>query len=349
MDPNSQKLFIGASGKKKPYIGDIAFAQTSLVNKTLKVFEFEAGVGYGTELVGIDVGADAATVAFNSTRNALAVGYSATLAVYNYTPGSGLGTSSTVSTSSSPTNVIFSNNGANVIVAVTSSPRVRAYPWSSGSGIGTAYSNPSTLPTGAGNGLAIAADDSALAVAHNASPYISVYAWSNSTGFGTKYSDPSSALPGNANSTVFNNTGNVIFVSTATSPRIHAYAWSNSTGFGTKFSNPSTIPPQASLRRIAITPTDDAIFMATSDPSAYAWDNSTGFGAKYSDPASTTSVGTSVAITPNGDTVFFTNDSSGTQALRAAAYPWSSATGFGARYTGVTHDGQPTDVAVLPT
>ena len=81
--------------------------------------------------------------------------------------------------------------GAYYVVAVAhnTSPYVSVYPWTSGTGFGTKYSDPSTLPTGTGRFTAFSPDGADLAVSHSTSPYISVYPWSS--GFGTKYSDPS--------------------------------------------------------------------------------------------------------------------------------------------------------------
>ena len=73
-----------------------------------------------------------------------------------------------------------------IAVAHNTTPFITAYPWS-GSGFGTKYANPSTLPAaGTGYAVAFSPDGSAIAVAHNDSPYITAYPWSGS-GFGTKY------------------------------------------------------------------------------------------------------------------------------------------------------------------
>jgi hypothetical protein len=49
--------------------------------------------------------------------------------------------------------VAFSPNNDAIAVAHLTTPFVSTYPWS-GSGFGTKYSNPTTLPTGQGNGVA---------------------------------------------------------------------------------------------------------------------------------------------------------------------------------------------------
>ena len=83
----------------------------------------------------------------------------------------------------------FSPDGSALAVCHVSSPFITAYPWS-GSGFGTKYSNPSTLPNDTGLGVDFNGDGSAIAVAHADTPYVTAYAWSGS-GFGTKFSNPS--------------------------------------------------------------------------------------------------------------------------------------------------------------
>ena len=75
-----------------------------------------------------------------------------------------------------------------IAVGHFASPFVTAYPWSS-SGFGTKFSNPATLPSDDGYGVAFSPDGSALAVSHPLSPRITTYPWSAS-GFGTKFSNP---------------------------------------------------------------------------------------------------------------------------------------------------------------
>jgi len=81
-----------------------------------------------------------------------------------------------------------------IAVAHSGSPYVTAYPWTPGSGFGTKYSNPTTLPTGVGDGVAFCGDTD-IAVTHYSSPYVTAYPWTPGSGFGTKYSNPTT-LPG---------------------------------------------------------------------------------------------------------------------------------------------------------
>ena len=81
-----------------------------------------------------------------------------------------------------------------IAVAHDTTPFVSAYPWSAG-GFGTKFSDPATLPTGGGYGVAFSSAGDAIAVAHSTTPFVSAYPWSGS-GFGTKFSDPAT-LPAN--------------------------------------------------------------------------------------------------------------------------------------------------------
>jgi Flp pilus assembly pilin Flp len=72
----------------------------------------------------------------------------------------------------------FSADGALVAGAHATSPYVTVYDTNGGSGdpsTWTKLGNPSTLPTGQGDGIAFSPDDGLLAVAHDTSPYLTVY------------------------------------------------------------------------------------------------------------------------------------------------------------------------------
>ena len=59
-----------------------------------------------------------------------------------------------------------------IAVAHATSPFITAYPWSSSTGFGAKFTNPATLPTGQGNGVAFTPSGNAIAVAHQTSPLI---------------------------------------------------------------------------------------------------------------------------------------------------------------------------------
>ena len=88
-----------------------------------------------------------------------------------------------------------------VAVAHDSNPYVSAYPWSD-SGFGTKFSNPSTLPTNTGNGVAFSPAGTEVAISQVGSPFVTAYPWTPS-GFGTKLDDPSTPPTSYGNAVAF--------------------------------------------------------------------------------------------------------------------------------------------------
>lgn len=95
--------------------------------------------------------------------------------------------------------VAWSPDSSVVAVAKRYTPFIAAWPFNYSTGIGTKYSDPSTLPPNEGNKIKFSADGKAVFLAHIGSPFITAYRWDNSTGFGAKYADPSSLPTNTAN------------------------------------------------------------------------------------------------------------------------------------------------------
>ena len=184
-------------------------------------------------------------------------------------------------------------------IAVThdTTPFVSAYPWS-GSGFGTKFANPATLPTGIGFAPAFSPAGDAIAVAHDVSPVITAYPWSGS-GFGTKFANPATLPVGTGGGVAFSPAGDAIAVTHATTPFVSAYPWSGS-GFGTKYANPATLPTGDGYG-VDFSPAGDAIAVThfpTPFVSAYPWSVGSGFGTKFANPATLpTGTGRNVAFT----------------------------------------------------
>jgi hypothetical protein len=214
-----------------------------------------------------------------------------------------------------------------IAVAHNTTPFVTAYPWS-GSGFGTKFTNPGTLPTGDGYGVAFSPNGNAVAVAHQTSPRISAYPWSGS-GFGTKYTNPATLPTNDGFGVAFTPVGDAIAVAHGGTPFVTAYPWSGS-GFGTKFTNPATLPPDNG-RGVAFSPAGDAIAVAhdnTPYVTAYPWSIS-GFGTKFTNPATLpTGNGYGVAFSPAGDAIAVAHATT----PFITAYPWS-VSGFGTKFT----------------
>lgn len=152
------------------------------------------------------------------------------------------------------------DNGATDIAVVgATTPRVEAYEWTNTGGFGTKYSNPASLPTGSGRGVAFSPSGNDLAVAHDTSPYISVYPWSSS-GFGTKYSNPSSLPAGNGNDVAWHPSGNDIAVAHTTSPYLFIAPFTSGVGFGTPYS--TAISGYGNQITLAFNPNGDKLVVA---------------------------------------------------------------------------------------
>ncbi len=98
--------------------------------------------------------------------------------------------------------VAFTSDGNDVAFGGAASPYVAVWPWT-GSGYGTKYSNPSSLPSGFVYGLGIAPDDSAVAVGSTFGDKMQAYPFTSGTGLGTKYSNPATLPTGNCRKAAF--------------------------------------------------------------------------------------------------------------------------------------------------
>src|SRR5574341_1091031 len=97
-------------------------------------------------------------------------------------------------------------------VAHDTTPFLTAYPWTTGSGFGAKYSNPSTLPAGLSNDVEFSPSAADIATAQNVSPFISAWKWTPGSGFGTKYSNPASLPAGIGRGLSFANAGNYLAI-----------------------------------------------------------------------------------------------------------------------------------------
>lgn len=103
----------------------------------------------------------------------------------------------------------------------------------------TKLTNPSTLPTGAGNDADYANDGQVFAVAHDTSPYVSIYSIAGS--MYTKLANPPNLPAGNANGVDFSDDSAYLAVAHATTPFVTIYRRGSANTF-TKLPNPSQLP-----------------------------------------------------------------------------------------------------------
>ena len=88
----------------------------------------------------------------------------------------------------------FTKSGTQCGFSTNNSPFQYGYPFTTGTGFGTKYSDPASLPSGLGIGIDFDDTTAFVAVGGRTSPYLEIYDWGGS-GFGSKYSNPAT-LPG---------------------------------------------------------------------------------------------------------------------------------------------------------
>jgi hypothetical protein len=222
---------------------------------------------------------------------------------------------------------------ANDVVAYASgtSPYVFAYPWTSGTGYGTKYADPSTLAGGGGHAIDFNVPTATvlLASAAGTTPTGTVgYPWS--AGFGSKFAQPSTAF----NTTThydasFHPTGNAVSMAGTLTPFIEAYAWS-SAGWGSKFTSPAALAGTTYATQWNPAGTYLAVQSGAS-PNIYAfpWSGS-GFGTKVADPSTLVAAANrgDIAWSPNGDLIALSSQN----IPSTCVYAWSGS-GFGTKYT----------------
>lgn len=214
---------------------------------------------------------------------------------------------------------------------------VEAYPFVSGTGIGTKFSNPATgYNGGAGSpyGASSTFSKDGLAVVYaddNFSSGVQIQAWKFSgSGYGTKFTSPANAGAG----VNFTATTGAILMSHAVNNFQTAYAFSSTSGFGSKYANPATLPTTTNGGGVDVTPLENAVFF-TGDSSpfvyAYPWSGS-GYGTKFADPASLPTGGNphnpKITAALSGRAVAMTTKNT----PFVQAYSWS-ASGWGSKFS----------------
>lgn len=171
--------------------------------KPLEAYAWSNASGFGTRYVPSTAPTDKVTgIAFSPSEDyviATQTGASVFARTYPWSANNQFGgniTKPSDTWSDDAEQVQFTAAGNDVAFVGAGSPYVAIWPWT-GSGYGTKYSNPSTLPGGFGYGLGIHPDDNAILVGATFSPSLHAYPFTSGSGFGTRYSNPST-MPGNA-------------------------------------------------------------------------------------------------------------------------------------------------------
>ena len=228
-----------------------------------------------------------------------------------------------------------------IISSQQNEPTLRGYAWSN-SVVGTAYSNPATLPTfTSAIGLGLSRTGDSLVIGGTTTPFFHSYGFSTSTGFGTQRSNTGTASA-SVQSVHISPQNNYLTVTQDATPFFYVYTYSDATGIGTRLSAPSLAPVSANGLAIEFSPNNSYIaFGGDSTPRIhlYEWTGSA-IGTKYSSPASTTSADmenlswgensnyvfgvncTSWAISPSGFGTFYTS-SLGNSSAAVDYKPWT--------------------------
>jgi hypothetical protein len=239
-----------------------------------------------------------------------------------------------VSAESAPSNTVTPSSLPTSFLAVagnSSSPSIAVYGWSSITGAGSKYADPSTLVSAAAN---ITFNDfqtgSALFVANATTPFVHGYGWSASSGFGAKFSNPATLPTGAVNVLKMNTAGDCLACTlNEVIPRMSVYSVS-STGFSSLFTNGLGTGIE-SIYGTSFNFSDTVIAIggyttgyAASYLRAYIWSNSSGYGTKYTNPPEPPMAATSITFNNTGDVIFY----GGSGVCKAKA--WSN--GFGTDY-----------------
>lgn len=210
------------------------------------------------------------------------------------------------------------------------SNRLRAWPWSSATGFGTVFADPTSSVADPIAPFFTPSGDAVITTREGGSAY-----QFSAAGWGTKYT---SYYDINQNDMVMTPSGRAIISAKGSYPHIKAQRWSSVTGFGTEYPGPASVVPYPSYA-IDISPAGDAVAISWRqglEPyfGVYSWNDETGFGARYANPA--TGLGSnqnqSIKFSPAGDTLLFGSDTGS----KLHAYPWSAITGVGVKYADPT-------------
>jgi hypothetical protein len=190
-----------------------------------------SGSGFGSRFT------QPATTTSNSTynvdfaNNAVARSNSGSSNAEGFVWSSGWSTRYTASVSlSSAEGIRWSTTTATDMAVCPTSGNNLIYPFTTGSGFGSVYSQPASAPGGAQN-----------AFSNDATQYFSgsgAWPFTSGSGCGTKYTDPS---PTPTTGGCLDIAGDVILSTSSTSPRLFAYQ-RLATGYGGKYADPATSP-----------------------------------------------------------------------------------------------------------
>jgi len=218
-----------------------------------------------------------------------------------------------------------------VVTSSTTSPFLDVYPFTSGTGYGTRFSNPATLPAGGAIVTAprFSPSGNAIVLAHTTTPRVTGYPFS-SGGFGTKYADPATT-PGTIGTGTSFISATEVAVSSIGTPSSMTFGFSSSSGWGSRnIGSPTSISGGT-----AVSARSNVAFFAYQNTPYIAMYPCTnpGLGTRYSavspTPTTTSSFGYGSHVSGSPNDVALAISS----AVVYNVWPWTVGSGFGTRYT----------------
>ncbi len=326
-----------ASSKKTAANADLAIAHD--VSPFVTAYSFSSAAGYGAKYANPAVlPADTGhAVDFSTGNTTIGVGGYQYISSYAWTLGVGFGSrisNTSVASFYFDAMSIAPNNAFMALSTYGSNKGVHGYLYSTTTGLGMKFANPSVLPSPNEEMYGVAVNNASTdgAFVGYSPPGILAYPMSTS-GFGTKYANPTPTQD-NCGGVDFHPTDASIFLTTRYNDYATAYAWTNGSGFGAKYANASPAVTNWATPG-EFSPSGNAVafgLQASYSPyiEAYAWSNSTGWGTKYSAPSTIPSGQTmNLRFKPTGDVVSAAMNTG----AYTISYAWSDSSGFGAKYS----------------
>lgn len=193
----------------------------------------------------------------------------------------------------------FSPDGQAIAYAIASSPYIAVYRWSSSTGVGIKYADPSPIiPTAAGERIAWSRSSAILWYGNTRG-----YNWNSTTGFGALQFTSTPIIGSDAGANpIFSPDGQTVILDHTFDFAV--YPWNDSTGFGAAYTTPAYLSTTNVVRAYSLDNAAIAVGFGGSQGTALGniiqvgrFSNATGFGTQYANPAApVTGTGQALAV-----------------------------------------------------
>ena len=173
----------------------------------ISVYPWTVGTGFGTKLSNPATlpGGEVKRIDFRGTTSTTDIGMAVGTGggtndgvAYPFTTSFGTRYALAVGLQATGQGFRFTKSGTQCGFSTNNSPYQYGYPFTTGTGFGTKYANPASLPSGLGIGIDFDDTTAFVAGGGRGSPYLEVWDWSG-TGWGSKYANPATLPAGGAN------------------------------------------------------------------------------------------------------------------------------------------------------